>query len=102
MHALYHGGKTDTEISRELQIDRRTVAKWRQKNDYPTNPYISPKRQIYVCYLEDDTLVCEGDAEHCTKCLGYKSVSVFYVMYARFMRNGGGKYHIYVREVPNV
>lgn len=99
IYALYQAGKTDREIQDLTGIDRKRIGAWRRKNRYPTNPYIRPRRQNYICYAKDgDTIVCQGDAAECAKAMGYKSVDVFYSVYCQFMRSGTGRYRVYREE----
>lgn len=103
IYRLYQDGKTDQEIQKITGVGRKRIGAWRKQNGYPTNPYIDPKRQIYLCLNKtDDSLACEGNAEECAKQLGYKSVIVFYSVYSQFIRNGNGKYKIYAKENNNV
>lgn len=102
VYRLYQDGKNDTEIEQIIGVNRKRVGAWRKKNDLPTNPYMYPKAQKYICYDKSDAIVCMGNAAECAKTLGYKSPYVFYSVYNQFNKKRSGKYRIYHMETNDV
>ena len=98
--AMVKSGASYAKLAKEFGISEATVPEWKKKLGLPLDRNVGHRhRQYYTVYLRrDDTPVCHGYVEDCTKALGMTR-SNFYSMVFRSLNGGHGKYEVAVETV---
>ena len=97
---MVKSGASYAKLAEVFDISQSTIPEWKRKLGLPLDLNVGHRHnRYYTVYLrKDDTPVCHGYVEDCTKTLGMTR-SNFYSMVSRSLRGVHGKYEVEVATV---